>query len=82
MKIGYTFVAREFWGRGYNPEMKKLMLDHAFRHVDRVLFEIGETNLRSQTAIWRVGAQLVGKSDLPGLDGAPRKMVVYEIRRK
>ena len=82
VKIGYTFVGREFWGRGYNPEMKKLMLDHAFRHVDRVSFEIGECNIRSQTAIRRIGAQLIGKADLPGLDGAPRKMVVYEITRK
>jgi RimJ/RimL family protein N-acetyltransferase len=81
VKIGYTFIAREFWGRGYNPEMKQLMLDHAFRHVDRVLFEIGETNIRSQTAIGRIGAHLIGKSDLPGLDGALRKMLVYEINR-
>jgi RimJ/RimL family protein N-acetyltransferase len=79
VKIGYTFVAREFWGAGYNPEMKKLMLDHAFRHVDRVLFEIGETNIRSQTAIQRIGATFVGKADLPGLDGTMRKMLVFEI---
>ena len=57
VKIGYTFVAREFWGRGYNPEMKRLMLEHAFRHVDRVMFEIGECNIRSQTAIGRIGAR-------------------------
>jgi RimJ/RimL family protein N-acetyltransferase len=81
VKIGYTFVAREFWGAGYNPEMKKLMLEHAFRHVDRVLFEIGETNIRSQTAIRRIGAKLAGKTDKPGLDGAMRKMLVFEIRR-
>jgi len=81
IKIGYTFVAREFWGAGYNPEMKKLMLDYAFPHVERVLFEIGETNIRSQTAIRRIGAQLIGKADLPGLDGTMRKMVVFEIRR-
>jgi RimJ/RimL family protein N-acetyltransferase len=80
VKIGYTFVAREFWGAGYNPEMKKLMLDHAFSHVDRVLFEIGESNIRSQTAIQRIGARLIGKADLPGLDGAMRKMLVFEIR--
>ncbi len=82
VKIGYTFVAREFWGGGYNPEMKKLMLDHAFRYVDRVLFEIGATNFRSQMAIQRIGAQLVGKADLPGLDGTMLKMLVFEIRRK
>ena len=82
VKIGYTFVARELWRAGYNPEMKKLMLDHAFPHVERVLFEIGETNLRSQAAIRRIGAQLVGKADWPGLDGAILKMLVYEIGRK
>jgi len=48
VKVGYTFVEREFWGEGFNPEMKKLMIDHAFRYVDRVLFEIGACNLRSQ----------------------------------
>lgn len=26
--IGYTFLARDFWGGEYNREMKKLMLDH------------------------------------------------------
>jgi RimJ/RimL family protein N-acetyltransferase len=82
VKIGYTFVAREFWGGGFNPEMKKLMLDHAFRHVDRVLFEIGESNIRSQMAIGRIGAKLVRKVDLPGLDGTMRKMLEFEIRRK
>jgi hypothetical protein len=45
------------------------------------MFEIGETNIRSQTAIGRIGAQLVGKADLPGLDGTMRKMLVFEIRR-
>jgi RimJ/RimL family protein N-acetyltransferase len=79
VKIGYTFVAREFWGAGYNPEMKKLMLDHAFPHADRVLFEIGEINIRSQTAIQRIGAQLIGRADMPGLDGTMRKMLVFEI---
>jgi len=82
VKIGYTFVGREFWGGIYNPEMKKLMLDHAFRFVDRVLFEIGECNVRSQTAIQRIGASFVGKVDLPGLDGTLHPMLVYSITRK
>ena len=82
VKIGYTFVEREFWGGLYNPEMKKLMLDHAFRFVDRVLFEIGECNVRSQTAIQRIGASLVGSAKLPGLDGTVHSMLVYCISRK
>jgi N-acetyltransferase len=81
VKIGYSFLSRAFWGGVYNPEMKKLMLDHAFGFVDRVLFEIGESNLRSQTAIQRIGAKFVGKVDLPGLDGTMLPMLVFGITR-
>src|SRR5450631_4076877 len=34
--IGYTFIARSRWARHYNWALKTLMLDHAFRFVDRV----------------------------------------------
>ena len=54
--IGYTFIARKFWGKSYNPAMKALMIDHAFQYVDKILFHIGANNVRSQIAIGRVGA--------------------------
>ena len=54
--IGYTFIARKFWGKAYNPAMKALMIDHAFQYVDKILFHIGANNVRSQIAIGRVGA--------------------------
>jgi RimJ/RimL family protein N-acetyltransferase len=54
--IGYTFIARKFWGKGYNPAMKELMLNYAFQFVDTILFHIGATNFRSQIAIGRIGA--------------------------
>jgi RimJ/RimL family protein N-acetyltransferase len=69
VKIGYTFFARAFWGKGYNTELKTLMLDHAFQWAERVLFEVGENNIRSQIALQRIGARLVGREQFPGLDG-------------
>jgi RimJ/RimL family protein N-acetyltransferase len=36
--------------------MKRLMLTHAFRFVDRVLFIVGSQNVRSQRAVERIGA--------------------------
>ena len=30
LEIGWTFLARSYWGGNYNGEMKRLMLDHAF----------------------------------------------------
>src|SRR5262249_29945398 len=47
VEIGWTFLARSHWGGSYNGEMKRLMLEHAFRFVNRVLFVVGVTNLRS-----------------------------------
>jgi RimJ/RimL family protein N-acetyltransferase len=79
--IGYTFVERAFWGAGYNPEAKKLMLDHAFRFVDRVYFEVGEGNLRSRKAMENIGAKLVGRTELPLWDGTLHPFVVYAIMR-
>ena len=42
VEIGWTFLARAYWGQGHNREMKRLMLTHAFRFVDQVIFRIGE----------------------------------------
>lgn len=54
--IGYTFLAREYWGGQFNRSSKKLLLDHAFQFVDKVYFHIGATNIRSQMAIKKIGA--------------------------
>lgn len=56
VEIGWTFLARSLWGGPYNPEMKRMMLEHAFRSVDRVLFRVHSLNLRSQRAVEKLGA--------------------------
>ena len=33
IEIGWTFLARAYWGGVYNGEMKQLMLRHAFQFV-------------------------------------------------
>jgi RimJ/RimL family protein N-acetyltransferase len=37
IEIGWTFLARSYWGGMYNREMKRLMLRHAFRFVNSVI---------------------------------------------
>jgi RimJ/RimL family protein N-acetyltransferase len=56
--IGYTFLARRVWGGRYNAELKQLMVDHAFRFVERVWFHVGNCNRRSQLAMTKIGAVL------------------------
>jgi RimJ/RimL family protein N-acetyltransferase len=75
VEIGWTFLARSHWGGKYNHEMKQLMLRHAFRFVDRVLFVIGTNNARSRKAVENIGATLFGEKT--GSDGAER--VIYAI---
>ena|SRR5690242_6704799 len=75
IEIGWTFLARSYWGGSYNGEMKRLMLRHAFRFVDRVFFRVGPHNLRSQRAMAKIGGVRVGVR--PDTNG--QASVVYEI---
>jgi RimJ/RimL family protein N-acetyltransferase len=81
IEIGWTFLERAFWGGRYNAELKSLMLGHAFQFVDRVLFVIGENNLRSQKAVERIGAERVATIDGSASDGTLKRNVVYAITR-
>jgi RimJ/RimL family protein N-acetyltransferase len=56
VEIGWTFLARPYWGGVYNGEMKRLMLAHAFAAVRTVLFVVGTGNVRSQRAVEKLGA--------------------------
>jgi len=60
VEIGWTFLARKYWGGRYNAEMKRLLLNHAFKFVESVVFFVGEDNVRSQKAMEKVGAIKVG----------------------
>ena len=75
VEIGWTFLARSHRGGQYNGEMKRLMLQHAFTFVDRVLFFIGPENIRSQRAVEKIGGVRVGLR--PNATGQVR--AVYEI---
>ena len=55
IEIGWTFLARKYWGGRYNRELKQLMLDHAFKFVENVIFYVGENNIRSQKATEKIG---------------------------
>jgi len=56
VEIGWTFLARKYWGGRYNRAMKQLMLAHAFKFVENVVFYVGENNIRSQKATEKIGA--------------------------
>ena len=71
--IGYTFLAKKFWGGFINSSLKKLMINYAFGFVDKIYFHVGAQNIRSQKAIEKLGALLVKKEVIPLL-GKPDKI--------
>jgi RimJ/RimL family protein N-acetyltransferase len=77
IEIGWTFLARSYWGGRYNREMKALMLRHAFEFVDRVIFLVGPQNIRSRRAVEKVGGVESGRVQRNG-----RESLVYEITRE
>ena len=56
IEIGWMFLARNYWGGCYNRELKELMLAHAFKFVQNVIFYVGENNIRSRKATEKIGA--------------------------
>ena len=57
IEIGWTWYGRAVWRSAVNTECKILLIDHAFDKlgVNRVLLKTDILNIRSQTAIRRIG---------------------------
>lgn len=81
IEIGWSFLVRSHWGGKYNGEMKRLMLNHAFRFVDSVVFLVGATNLRSRKALEKIGGVLTDRRINRNLRGNIVEHVVYNVKK-
>ena len=82
IEIGWSFLARDYWGGAYNREKKTLMLTHAFRFFDSIRFNIGATNIRSRRAVEKIGARLDGEYVPEAINGVPPVLhVIYRLSR-
>jgi len=81
--IGHTWIGRKFWRTGINTESKLIMLTRAFEGLgaERVVWHTDIRNLRSQTAIERLGAQREGviRHHRIRPDGSWRDTVQYSM---
>lgn len=80
IEIGWTFLARSHWGGKYNAELKRLMLDHAFKFVESVVFLIGPTNIRSQKAVEKIGGVMIERRHKT-IRGETVEQIVYQIKK-
>ena len=81
IEIGWTFLARKYWGGRYNRELKQLMLAHAFKFVESVVFYVGEKNFRSQKAMEKIGATREGLVTRTYGNHSPHLNVKYVIKK-
>ncbi|HEY4273257.1 MAG TPA: GNAT family N-acetyltransferase [Candidatus Udaeobacter sp.] len=81
IEIGWTFLARKYWGGQFNREMKELLLAHAFQFVENVVFFVGEENVRSRRAMEKVGAIKLGTATRAYGNHQARPNVKYLIRK-
>jgi RimJ/RimL family protein N-acetyltransferase len=76
-------LAASAWGNGANTESKLLLLIHAFETLDciRIEFHTDSRNLRSRTALEKMGAHEEGilRSCHITRDGLRRDTVVFSI---
>ncbi len=83
VEIGWTWLARDEHASGLNASIKYLMLRHAFEEwqVVRVQLKTAGSNLRSQKAIEKLGAQREGvlRNHRRLADGRLDDSVLYSI---
>jgi len=82
IEIGWTFLARNYWGGRYNRAMKSLLMEYAFQFVDDILFYIGQDNFRSQKAIEKIGGKGITELNGVTLEARAHASVIYHISKK
>jgi RimJ/RimL family protein N-acetyltransferase len=76
--IGFTFLARAYWGGAVNAELKRLMLEHAFQWARTVWFHIAPQNLRSRKAMEKIGGKLAHQG-IKHMTGGSHEYCFYKI---
>ncbi len=83
VEIGWTWLAPRAQRTAVNTEAKRLMLAHAFERwaVYRVSLKTDARNVRSRSAIERLGARLDGilRAHSAAADGGPRDAAYYSM---
>lgn len=85
LEIGWSWLGRDFQGKGVNRWAKFLMLRHAFERLgaERVEFKTDKLNLQARQGLRNIGAQEEGilRSFNPMPDGRRRDAVYYSVLR-
>jgi RimJ/RimL family protein N-acetyltransferase len=85
LEIGWSWLGRDFQGRGVNHWAKLLLLEHAFERLgaERVEFKTDQLNEKARRALSNIGAVEEGtlRSFNPMPGGRRRDAVYYSVLR-
>jgi N-acetyltransferase len=81
IEIGWSFLARAYWGGDYNKSQKHLLMDYAFQHVNNVLFYIHQDNTRSRKGVEKLGGKLIKSLDYWTLETRSETDVIYKMSK-
>jgi RimJ/RimL family protein N-acetyltransferase len=85
LEIGWSWLGRDFQGRGINHWAKSLLLEHAFERLgaERVEFKTDRLNEKAKRALSNIGAVEEGtlRSYNPMPGGRRRDAVYYSVLR-
>jgi RimJ/RimL family protein N-acetyltransferase len=79
--IGFTFLIRAHWGGETNFALKRVMLTHLYGSAEAAWFHIGPTNLRSQAATAKLGAERM-ETRMLDLGTGPAEWVRMRLTRE
>ena len=83
LEIGWTWIAKEYWGTTVNFECKLLLMTFCFETLkaNRVQLKTKDNNFRSRKAIEKIGGVFEGilRKDRVQSDGSTRNAAYYSI---
>jgi len=79
LEIGWSFLSRSYWGGATNGAVKSLMLEHAFKYTNQVVFIIDPQNIRSQKAVEKIGGVKVDLSQDPQLQVIAGSNLIFMV---
>ena len=82
IEIGWSFLARKYWGGKFNKEIKNLMIDYAFKYIDDLIFCIDKDNIRSQKAVEKISGERITGSEYRHLIKKNDINLTYHINKK
>lgn len=80
--IGYTFIEKKFWGKGQNKEIKRLMIEHAQKFYENILFNVDSRNIISIKSLEKIGATKDLEFQRQDKDGVMRTAYIYKISKR